>query len=83
MCSLIALWISTFLQNFITLCCLVFELCDLEKKKKKKKKNKTIIAPYIYDARNHANHYILSTIVLGDPTSYSFLKVGWHIKLQY
>ena len=26
MCSLFALWISTFLQNFITLCCLVFEL---------------------------------------------------------
>ena len=32
--SLVALWISTFLQNFITL---VFELCNLEKKKKMNK----------------------------------------------
>ena len=32
MCSLFALWISTFLQNFITLCCLVFELRDLKEK---------------------------------------------------
>ena len=44
MCSLFGLWISTFLQNFITLCSLVFELHNLEKKKKKKKKkmNKTL-----------------------------------------
>ena len=45
MCSLFALWISTFLQNFITLCCLVFELCDLKEEKKKeeeKKMNKTL-----------------------------------------
>ena len=35
-CSLFALWISTFLQNFITLCCLVFELRDLEEEEKKK-----------------------------------------------
>ena len=69
MCILVSLWISTFLQNFITLCCLVFELRDLkEKKKKKKKKMKklSIIAPYIYDARYHANPYILSTTVLSD-----------------
>ena len=37
MCSLFALWISTFLQNFITLCCLVFELRDLEEKEEKEK----------------------------------------------
>ena len=47
MCSLFALWISTFLQNFITLFCLVFELRDLEKKKEEeeeeeKKMNKTL-----------------------------------------
>ena len=44
MCSLFALWISTFLQNFITLCCLVFELRDLKEKeeKEKKKMNKTL-----------------------------------------
>ena len=46
MCSLVASSLSTFLQSFITLCCLVFELHDLEeeeeeeKKKKKKNKNK-------------------------------------------
>ena len=34
MCSLFALWIYTFLQNFITLCCLVFELRDLKEKEK-------------------------------------------------
>ena len=49
MCSLFTLWISTFLQNFITLFCLVFELRDLEKKKEEeeeeeeeKKMNKTL-----------------------------------------
>ena len=45
MCSLIALWISTFLQNFITLCCLVFELRDLEEKEEEEeeeKMNKTL-----------------------------------------
>ena len=48
MCSLFALWISTFLQNFITLCCLVFELRDLEEEEeeeeeeKEKKMNKTL-----------------------------------------
>ena len=45
MCGLFALWISTFLQNFITLCCLVFELRDLEEKEKEeeeKKMNKTL-----------------------------------------
>ena len=36
MYSLFALWISTFLQNFITLCCLVFELRDLKEKKMNK-----------------------------------------------
>ena len=33
-----------------------------------------IIAPYIYDARYHANHYILSTTVLSDITP---LKECW------
>ena len=45
MCSLFALWISTFLQNFITLCSLVFELRDLEEEEeeeKEKKMNKTL-----------------------------------------
>ena len=45
MCSLFALWIYTFLQNFITLFCLVFELRDLEKKEEEeeeKKMNKTL-----------------------------------------
>ena len=48
MCSLFALLISTFLQNFITLCCLVFELRDLEEEEKEeeeeeeKKMNKTL-----------------------------------------
>ena len=48
MCSHFTLWISTFLQNFITLFCLVFELRDLEKKKEEeeeeeeKKMNKTL-----------------------------------------
>ena len=50
MCSLFALSISTFLQNLITLCCLVFELRDLEEKeeekKKKKKKKKMNKTPY-------------------------------------
>ena len=40
MCSLFALLISTFLQNFITLYCLVFELRDLEEKEKEKEKEK-------------------------------------------
>ena len=41
---LFALWISTFLQNFITLCCLVFQLRDLEenKEKEEEKMNKTL-----------------------------------------
>ena len=47
MCSLFALWISKFLQNLITLCCLVFELRDLEEeeeeeKEEEKKMNKTL-----------------------------------------
>ena len=48
MCSLFALRISTFLQNLITLCCLVFELRDLKEKEKEeeeeeeKKMNKTL-----------------------------------------
>ena len=67
MCSLVASSLSTFLQSFITLCCLVFELRDLKEKKKKKKMNKlSTIAPYIYNARHHANPYILSTTVLSD-----------------
>ena len=40
MCSLFALWISTFLQNFITLCCLVFELRDLEEEEEEEKEEK-------------------------------------------
>ena len=60
------MWLSicTFLQNFMALSLLVFELCWL-KKKKKMNKTHTIIAPYIYDARYHA-HPILSTTVLSD-----------------
>ena len=45
MCSLFILWISTFLKNFLTLCCLVFELRDLEEEKEEKeekKMNKTL-----------------------------------------
>ena len=43
MCSLFALWISTFLQNFIKLSCLVFELRDLEEEEEEEKKmNKTL-----------------------------------------
>ena len=70
MCSLFALWISTFLQNFITLCCLVFELRDLEEEEEEKDEGEdeqnSLIAPYTYDARHHANPYILSTTVLSD-----------------
>ena len=43
MCSLVSLWISTFLQNFITLFCLVFELRDLEKKKEEEEKMNKIL----------------------------------------
>ena len=40
MCSLFALWKCTFLQNFITLCCLVFELRDLEEEEEEEKEEK-------------------------------------------
>ena len=51
MCSLFVLWISIFLQNFITLCCLVFELRDLKEKEEEEeeeKMNKTLYHSPIY-----------------------------------
>ena len=47
------------LAKFHHLCCLVFELRNLEEKEEKEEKK-------IYDARHHANPYILSTTVLSD-----------------
>ena len=54
----------------------------MKKKKKKKKKkmmNKTLYhSPYIYDARHHANPYILSTTVLSDNVASLRLTEGSH-----
>ena len=53
MCSLFALWISTFLQNFITLCYLVFELRDLEEEEEEEEKEKEKMNKTLYHSPIH------------------------------
>ena len=87
--NLVALWISTCLQNFITLCCLVLELRDLEENLNKTLYIKTpciyaMPIPIIYEVLSHlvisvVNFHAICTLclkaVLVEPCKYQNINI--------